>query len=104
MQKPCHLPKLPFIQVALHQLLEQFVTVQLADQGPGTVVIGDVGGVLGEKVAHDLVDGIVTLLIQSILNSVQNTAHVLLLIIGDRKLNGGVSRHVIDLLCILSLL
>ena len=30
-------------QVALHQLLEQFIPVKLADHTPGTVVIGDVG-------------------------------------------------------------
>ena len=44
-------------QVLLHQLLEQLVPVQLADEGAGVVVVGDIGGVLREDVADDLVDG-----------------------------------------------
>ena len=33
-------------QVLLHQLLEQLVPIQLADQGAGVVVVGDIGGIL----------------------------------------------------------
>ena len=36
-------------QVTLHQHLQQLVPVDLADQGPGVVVVGDIGGVLVRK-------------------------------------------------------
>ena len=35
------------IQITFHQGLEHLVPVQLADKGPGAIVIGDIGGVLG---------------------------------------------------------
>jgi hypothetical protein len=90
-------------QIALHQLLEQLVPVQLADHASGAVVVGDVGGVLGEKVAHNLIDGIVALLAQSVVNTAKDATHIILFLAGDCKLDG-VVRHVIDLLCILPLL
>src|SRR5699024_1861096 len=40
-----------FQQIVLLQDLHELVPVHLADQGPGLVVVGDVGGVLGEDVA-----------------------------------------------------
>ena len=91
-------------QIALHQLLEQLVPVQLADHASGTVVIGDVGGVLGEKVAHNLVGGVIALLAQSVVNGAQDLTRGQLFTAGDRKLDGVVTRHLIDLLCILTLL
>ena len=47
-------------QMLFHQLLRQLVPIETADQRTGVVVVGDIGGVLGENIAHDLVDGIVT--------------------------------------------
>ena len=91
-------------QVALHQLLEQFIPVKLADHTPGTVVIGDVGGILGEKVADDLVDGVVALFAQSVEYTAKDSAHVLFVIAGDREFDGIIARHVIDLLCIVGIL
>lgn len=80
------------------------LAADLADHAPGIVVVGDVGGVLGEKVAHDLVDGVVALLAQSVVNGAKDSTHILLFIAGDGKLDGVVTCHVIDLLCILTLL
>ena len=48
-------------QIVAHQLGEQLVPVQTADHRSGVVVVGDVGGILREKIAYDLIDGIVTL-------------------------------------------
>ena len=48
-------------QIILHQRLQQLVPVHLADEGAGVVVVGDIGGILGQDVTHDLVDGVVTL-------------------------------------------
>jgi hypothetical protein len=85
-------------QIALHQLLEQFIPVQFADHAPGTVVIGDVCGILGEKVTDDLVNGVVTLFAQSVEYITKNSAHIFFVIAGNSKLNGVIARHVIDLL------
>ena len=43
------------------QDLQKLVAVNLADQGAGLVMVGDIGGVLGEDVAHDLVDRVIAL-------------------------------------------
>ena len=50
-----------FKQIALYQRAQKLVAVDLADQAAGIAVVGNVGGVLGEEVAYDLVDRIVTL-------------------------------------------
>ncbi len=46
-------------KVLANQHLHQLVTVDLADHSPGVVVVGDVGGILSQQVANDLVDGVV---------------------------------------------
>jgi hypothetical protein len=91
-------------QIALHQLLEQLVPVQLTDHAAGTIVVGDVGGILGEKITNDLVDGIVALLAQSVENTAKDSTHIVLIVTGNCKLDGVVVRHVIDLLCILGII
>src|SRR5699024_11314751 len=50
--------------VLLDQLLQQLVPIQLADQGAGVVVVGDIGRVLREDVPHDLIDGVVSFLLK----------------------------------------
>ena len=44
----------------------------MPDQAAGVVVGSDVGGILREDIAHDLVDRVVTLLTQSIIDGEQN--------------------------------
>jgi hypothetical protein len=67
-------------QILTHELLEKLVPVQLADQGPGPVVVGDVGGVFGEDIAHDLIDGVITLLGQRGVDGRQNPLHFLVIL------------------------
>ena len=50
-------------QIILHQRLQQLVPVHPADQSPGIVVVGNVGGVLRQDVPDDLIDGIIALLL-----------------------------------------
>ena len=45
-------------EVAAHKRLQQLVAIQLADQRAGVVMVRDIGGVLRQDVAHDLVDGL----------------------------------------------
>ena len=59
-------------QISADQHLQQLVPIHLADQGPCAVVVGDIGGVLRQDVAHDLVDGIIALILQRGINGGQN--------------------------------
>ena len=42
----------------LDQLLKQLVTVELADQAAGIVVVGNVGRILGQEITDYLIDGV----------------------------------------------
>ena len=48
-------------QIAADQLLQKLVPIQLADHAAGIVVVGNVGGIFGQQITNDLVDGIVSL-------------------------------------------
>ena len=56
------------MEIAFQQHLQQLVPVQLADERAGVVVVGDVGGVLAEDIAHNLVDGVIALLPEGIVD------------------------------------
>ena len=60
------------MEIALQQHLEQLIPIQLADQRAGVVVVGDIGGVLAEDIAHNLIDGVITLLPQGVVDGGQN--------------------------------
>ena len=74
-------------QVMPHQLLQQVVPVDLADKTAGVVEIGDIRRVLREKIADDLVDGIVALFIQRAINRREDFLHFLRRIVRDHKLD-----------------
>jgi hypothetical protein len=84
-------------QIAADQLLQKLVPIQLADHAAGIVIVGDIGGVLGQQIAHDLIDGVVALFLQSVEHGPEGTAHILFIITGNGKLNG-IFRHGFDLL------
>lgn len=56
-------------QIALDQLLEELVPVQLTNHGAGVVVICNIGGIFGQKVPYDLIDGVVTLFAEGVLKT-----------------------------------
>jgi hypothetical protein len=85
-------------QIAVNQVLQQFITIQLANHASGIVIIGDICGILSQKIANDLVNGVITLFIQSIEHTTQNGSHILLVIAGYGKLNSTTFRHRNDLL------
>ena len=87
-------------QVIANQLLHQFVPIQLTDHASGIVVVRDVGRIFCKKVSNDLVDGVVTLLIQSIEHIPDNGSHILFIITGHSEFNGifAIFRHGDDLL------
>ena len=59
MQKPLGFGSFLLEQVLANQHLHQLVPVDLADHAPGVVVICDIGGIFGQQVADDLIDGII---------------------------------------------
>ena len=90
-------------QITAHQLLEQFIPIQLADHTACIVIIGDISGVLCEQVADDLIDGVIAFFIQSIEYIPKYAAHILLVITGYGEFNS-VVRHGIDLLKMITLI
>ena len=84
-------------QILPHQLLHQLIPVQLADAAAGVVVVGDIGGVFGKQVSDDLIDGVVSFLVQSIEHTPECTAHIFFVIAGDCEFYG-FFRHGFDLL------
>ena len=81
-------------QILLDQRLEQLIPIQLADESPGIVVVGDIGGVLRKDVPDDLIDGIIALLPQGVVNGSQNVLDLLVLIIIETELPGIVDFQV----------
>ena len=73
-------------QIFAHQRLHQFIPVDLADHTAGIVVVGDVGGILGQQVSNDLVDGIVAFFSQGFVHTTENTAHILFIVAGYGEL------------------
>ena len=59
-------------QIAEQQLLQQLVPVDAGDEAARAVVVGDIGGVLGENIADELVDGVVALYQQRVVYRRQN--------------------------------
>ena len=48
-------------QVVPDKLLKKLVAIELADEAASVIVVGDVGRILGKKIAHDLIDRIIAL-------------------------------------------
>ena len=85
-------------QIAPDQLLQKLVPIQLADHAAGVVIVGDIGRVLGQQVAHDLVDGVIALFLQSVEDGTKGTAHIILVVAGYDKFLCILIRHGVDLL------
>ena len=68
--------------------MQQLVAIQLADQRAGVVMVRDIGGVLRQDVAHDLVDGIIALILQRGINGGQNMTDLSVLFLRNIKLSG----------------
>jgi hypothetical protein len=86
-----------FEQIATDQFLQKLIPIQLTNHAACIVVIGDVGGILGEQITNDLVDGVVALFTQGVEHTPERAAHRVLIIAGYCKFNGAVVRHGVDL-------
>ena len=77
-------------QVFADQDLEQLIPVDLADQSPGVVVVGDIGGVLGEDITHDLIDGIIALFLQCLIDGGEDLVDLRVLFHRDAEFPGKI--------------
>ena len=75
-------------EIAAHERLQQFVAIQLADQRAGVVVVGDIGGILREDVADDLIDGVIPLFLQCLIDCGQNVINLHILIVHNTEFAG----------------
>ena len=81
-------------QVMPDQLLQEFVAVELADEAASVIVIRDIGRVFGEKIADDLVDGVVAPLRQRTVDSSQCLLHFLGVVCRHGEFYGVVIQNV----------
>ena len=81
-------------QVAAQENLQQLVAIQLADQRARLPVVGDVGGVLRKDVAHELVDGVIALLLQRGVHARQDVVDLLVLFLRGVEFAGIVFHSV----------
>jgi len=65
--------------------LEKLIPVYAPNQAPGVIVGSDISGILGKNIAYNLVDGVISLLAQSVIYLRQNLPHLLLFIFMDGK-------------------
>ena len=69
-------------QIFAHQNLHQLVPIDLTDHAPGTTIVGDIGGVLGEQIADDLIDGVVAFFVQGVEHTTEYGAHIVFVVAG----------------------
>jgi hypothetical protein len=72
----------------LDQLLKQLVTVELADQAAGIVVVGNVGRILGQEITDYLIDGVIPFFAEGAIYGGQNALHFLTTVFRYHKLDG----------------
>ena len=68
------------INIYLHQLFQDLITLRLHDQASGILMTGDVGGIPGHNISYDLVDRIISLLRQRHVDLFQDLAHIHLIL------------------------
>lgn len=76
------------LQITLHQNLQKFIAVNFADQCTGVIMIGDIGGIFGQDISHDLVNGIVPFFTQSLIYGGKNVMSLFILFLCRVKLSG----------------
>ena len=79
-----------FAQIAAHERLQQLVAVELADERAGVVVIRDIGGVLRQDIADDLVDGVIALFLQCPIDGRENLMDLCVLLRGNIEFPGKI--------------
>ena len=73
--------------------MQQLVPVQLTDEGPGVVIIGDISRVLLEDVPHDLIDGVISLLLKGVVYGGQHLFDLRIFFITDAEFASVIGLH-----------
>jgi hypothetical protein len=63
-------------QVVPDKLLKKLVAIELADEAASVIVVGDVGRILGKKIAHDLIDRIIALFREGAIDLREDLLHL----------------------------
>ena len=87
-------PPAPLSQfhIVAHQRLKQIVPIHLADDAAGIFIGCDVGRVLRQDLAHQLIDGVVALFFQRVVHFLHSSADLFVLIVVNGK-NRSFVRH-----------
>jgi hypothetical protein len=86
------LPKKPHCylieKIVPYKLLKKIVTVELTDAAASVIVIGDIGRILRENVADNLVNGVVALLSEGLVDLHEDFLHFLVAVVYGGEFNG----------------
>ena len=77
-------------QIPPHQHLQQLITVDLADECAGTHVVGDIGGIFGENITNDLIDGVIAFFLQCLIDGGQDVVNFSVLFHRDTEFTGKI--------------
>ena len=72
-------------KVAFNNIPQQILSTNPGDKFTGIVMIGDVGGILRQNVAHDLVDGVIALFFQRAVNLLHGLLDLHIFLIAERE-------------------
>lgn len=82
-------------QIVTNKLLQELITVELADEAASIIVIRDISGILREDETNDLIDGVVALLGEASIDLSENLLHLFVAVNGDCEFNGVVKGFLI---------
>ena len=82
------------VQITAQHGLQQIVPIHLTDQGTGILVGRDVGGVFGQDIAHQLIDGVIAFFLECVVHLLHDFMDLDVLLIVDGK-NGSSVAHEI---------
>ena len=77
-------------QILTNQNLQQLIAVNFADESAGIVMVSNIGGVFGEDISNDLVDGIIALFLQCPVNCGEDMMNFSILIHCNAELSGKI--------------
>ena len=77
-------------EIVTHKLLQQFVTVELADEAASIIVICNVGRVFRKNVADNLIDRVISFFGEGTIDLRQNLLHFVAAVSGDGELDSAM--------------
>ena len=81
-------------EIFAYQHLQQFITIDFTNHRTCVIVIGNVGGILGEDVTNNLIDGIISLLLQSLIDGGEDQADLGIFVYCDFKFTGKIIHRI----------